>query len=319
MTDEPIPQQKPDFISCPTCGATYPPYRSSSCPHPILQIPISHQIAVQSLPAEKDKDGYPLGIKDQIGVVPGTAIAIIPKPPRKKKAKPQGPHVLEEPYYEQQPWEKVGQGGKRWRAFQYWISLGDNRTYAKVSRDLGYSAPGIIEQWAKQDKWPLRLDAYRARQAEVERKTVEAEWKRRAKQVLVLADSSLNILAAEANALMDTLIEKKQAGTMSVKEFTDSYIAMGKFLELLQGRATEHVTHDTPQMKQERMLRDAVTIVNDMLTAWDTAHPDEPPEQRAIFEDLFISTQISACPELDRKQLEAAVLGRVDDSSTATN
>jgi hypothetical protein len=118
---------------------------------------------------------------------------------------------------------------------------------------LGYSDSVLIERWAKEDEWKMRLDAYWVDRAKAERKALDRAAKRRAMQVLVLGDSILNILAAEADAIMTNLAAN--AGSMSVKELNDAYISLGKFFELLQGRATEHVTHDTPEMKRQEQLR----------------------------------------------------------------
>lgn len=283
-------RSRTDFVSCSQCGATYPAYRSSVCPHPIPQVPVSRLICERSVPAAKDKDGYPLAISDSaITVGAGTSLAIIPKDDkdkRKRKGKHQGPHILDAPYYQRQAWEKVGQGYKRWTAFSHWMSLGDDetkktRSYAQTARDLGYKAAQTIEDWARQDNWPLRLEAFLTDQANAELRAFKKAWKRRGLQVLALGDSILNILAAEADGIMKNLVAN--AGTMTVKELNDAYISLGKFFELLQGRATEHVTHDTPEMKRQEQLRSLALDIHAAVEADrrdGLAEDDVPAHQR---------------------------------------
>src|SRR5262249_46968089 len=83
--------------------------------------------------------------------------------------------------FEQQPKESE----KAFAAFSLYLSMGAERSLAKVGRKLGKSKV-MMERWSRRFEWLERVDAYAAHMALVEREAAEAimrakgvDWARR--------------------------------------------------------------------------------------------------------------------------------------------
>jgi hypothetical protein len=66
------------------------------------------------------------------------------------------------------------------------------------------------------------------------------------------------------------------------------------------------------KLSSEVKLRDAVTGYQIGLADWKAAHPDAPAEDVAYWEETLITITAEAYEGVDRKELEAAVLGTAD-------
>lgn len=275
------PYPKADFIGCPYCKQTYAAYRSPLCPHPIQPT-------------------------RQLGAGDGenAQIALRKSKIKKKRA----PRIFELPYYKRQPWENE----KRWRAFSLWISLEEERSLAEVGRRLGYSAAKLIERWSSEDNWKLRFDAYLNDQVATEIAAVKKKWKERTKQMLGLIDSGIALLSAEFDARL-AAVEQGQSGDMSIENLISKTAELTKLVELLQGRATEHVVHDTPAMQEQKKIRDIVHDIQEAIQKRDLSHPDESAEDRERFIELNIQWAEEDY-QIDREVLTQAVLGHITTS-----
>jgi hypothetical protein len=279
------------FVNCPQCGQTYEPtYRSIFCPHAI-------------------------GPARQLGA--GVPAPLVRR--QKKAVQPRAQRVLVEPYYFRQPAQGriPAESQERWRAFSLWLSM-ENRSLVKVARELGYTAPTLINRWSQQDKWPLRLQAFEEERRQAERAAFRKRWEQRTKQTLCLLDSGLEILGKEYHERI-RILKKAMAGDISTETLLKYTVELTKLTELLQGRATEHITHDTPEMARERKLRDAAAVVQSSIEGWKQHNQDVPAELAAEWEENFIAWGAREY-EIDAVELRTAVLGSgVDESSTATN
>lgn len=277
----------PGFVACPHCKGLYASaYRSIFCPHPI--------VPARQLTAGRNKNAQ-LVVRTR------------------KPTGPRAPIVLKEPYYDQQ----LGEHPKRYQAFRLWISLSEKRSFAAVSTQLRKS-PQLISRWAREDKWPVRLQAYDRDQA-AERRAIEKKLlKKDTEDMLKLVRARGRTLAVELTERMK-MIERGELERMSNSELDRALEGTIKLYRLLQDQSTENVMTDTPEMKRERSFRDAVLDTRQSILEWQGEHPDATPEEIEAAQRQYIEWGVEFYPAVDRDQLAAAIMGSVDESSTASN
>jgi hypothetical protein len=81
-----------------------------------------------------------------------------------------------------EPWERQpGEGNKPFQAFQIYLKMGVQRSYAKVARRLGKSAT-IVARWAGKWKWSQRCTQFLDDQTRRDHQTEEDERRRRVRR-----------------------------------------------------------------------------------------------------------------------------------------
>ena len=221
-----------DFLQCPICLQIYQPaIRLAICPHPI--------VAPERL-------------------FPADTRLVVSK--RKPKAK-RGPRILQSGnglnYWDPQP----GEHPKRYQAFKLWLDLNEKRTFAAVARGLGKSGT-LIEGWAKEDKWVIRLEALEHHRAVERRKAEQKILERDVSDMLKINRARFRMLANEAARRL-RLVESKKAEPMTEAEFDRAFEASVKVHRLLHDQSTEIIKHESPDLIRERQIREIVALIQD--------------------------------------------------------
>lgn len=268
---------------CQWCHTEFEAYRTDYCPHSI-------------------------GPERQIGR------GKFPKGLRKKGVKREV--VLQEPFWEKQPYESA-RALEKW---QYYRSLAPkDRSMTNVAAHFGLT-PQAIRNVANQWKWAVRIEAYDVmKDREVlelerkDRKEAFERWRSGAQALQEIGNAKLQELIDEI-AAQRKVLESDPAAKVSIdltpdqaKAFTEAGI---KLERLILDESTENVMHNTPAMKRELRLRDAVQDIEADLSDYQISHPEMTEEER----EAFIMERIDWIEDdniyqIDRESLIAALLG----------
>lgn len=208
--------------------------------------------------------------------------------------------VLRDPLFERQHRESSA----AWQAFVLYRDDESGRSIRKVGQELGKSE-ALISRWSSHWKWTVRVQAY---EAEKDRERLALAKKSRIDAIerqLKLASDLLTIVGAHVK----DKLERIAAGELPLSALEIvRWLEIGVKIERLAlGEPTEHTMTDTPEMAQERRLRDAVATVRDSMR-----------EDPALQQELVIEWAVQEF-NVDLARLLEAVSVQVDARSKANN
>lgn len=233
--------------------------------------------------------------------------------------------VLEEPFWEKQRYESA----KNLEKWQFYRELPPkDRSYSAVARRFEVT-PTAIAKTARQWKWQVRLEAYELHKdremLQLEKdERVEAfkRWKDIAFAAQQIGGAKFEEMLATIQTHQELLKTNPDAAlTLDISpDLALRFAKEGVMLErLITGESTVNALIETPSMKRERQLRDAVELVHLSMAEWELSHPNAPQEERdaALLERIsWAHTDIN----ISQETLMAAILGiPAEDASQLTN
>ena len=162
-----------------------------------------------------------------------------------------GSNDMEEPVsrrkvlaFEQQPTE----GDRAFAAFSLYLSLGPERSLAKVSRELGKSLT-LVGRWSSKYDWPVRVTAHVAHLATVEREASEAlargksaEWLKRQQELREREWEMHEKCIAAGKRALAKFMEREDANC-SLADIARILETASKLGRMASGLAVVHVEH----------------------------------------------------------------------------
>jgi len=143
------------------------------------------------------------------------------------------------------PWEKQkNEREKPFQAFKIYRDLGDERSYAKVCKELSKSQV-LIQRWATEFKWKERIAAYETYLDQV--KVREHE-----KNVIKMKERHAKL----ATAFQNKIVEKMQSFNperLSPKDMAMWLDISVKVERLSRGEVTESIQHEDKDTRKELM------------------------------------------------------------------
>lgn len=210
--------------------------------------------------------------------------------------------VLQEPLWEKQPGESL----RQWEAFVRFRDMETSERSIVGVAKLMKRHPQVIQRYATTNKWHVRVEAYELYNDRIRLQVFEKSKRERAEIQMQLAQGMAMLGGHHIQTKLE-LVETAKQNPEVVVEISDKdavhMIDAGiKWMRTLDGQATQHILIETPQMAQERMLREAVADVTELYRL----DPRIALEQRIAWaaEDY----------QLDPNELTSAVHGYIDET-----
>jgi hypothetical protein len=133
-------------------------------------------------------------------------------------------------------WERLpGESAKAYEAFQLYLDLGSERTYAQVARELGQNVKNFRERWPKKHQWNHRAIAYDEHLSRLALAAAEEERKEMARRQVRLGTK----LQAAAERGLDVLVEMENVA-IAPNEIVGLAKAGVTIERLARGESTEN-------------------------------------------------------------------------------
>lgn len=210
--------------------------------------------------------------------------------------------VLREPYWEKQ----FRESAKQYQAFEIGLKMEPTeREIMKIAQQLGRH-PSLVYRWSTMNKWSVRFEAYDQKNLRERLDLYEKGKRERYEMELELAQTFAFVGGTRAQDLYKLIKAREQDPsielTISDKDAAHWAEFGIKWMRLLDNLPTEHMLVETPQMMQERMLREAVADITELYRL----------DPRIALEDRI--KWASEDYQLDPQELASAVHGYIDES-----